>query len=265
MLVRDTGIETQEGCIPGLRGVTRNLKRSSMVRCQNWHLHFSVLSVLEIARHVGVPLRVALHATFEPVRLTIGHAADQEAVDSTSRRRLSMHFGSSHRQRRRDALEVPERLPPAGDHDDGVVRNTARTARSAKTSGGSGRVCSQGASSFSSRTPSCSGRMPPVRIGVRITPGQRTETRTPWRSASIRNVLESATTACLVAHSSPRRRWRQAGHRSGVHDVSGALRDHQRIRGLDAMHHARRFTSKTSFQSSSGRSRPRRRRQCRRC
>ena len=39
----------------------------------------------------GLPT-VPSHATFEPVRLTIRHAADQEAVDSISRMRLSDIF-----------------------------------------------------------------------------------------------------------------------------------------------------------------------------
>jgi hypothetical protein len=41
----------------------------------------------------GLPT-VSLHATFEPVRLTIRHAADQEAVDSNSRTRLNATFAA---------------------------------------------------------------------------------------------------------------------------------------------------------------------------
>ena len=32
-----------------------------------------------------------------------------------------------------------------------------------------------------------------------MTPGQRAETRTPWRLASMRSALERPTTACFVA------------------------------------------------------------------
>jgi hypothetical protein len=42
----------------------------------------------------GLPTVPPPHATFEPLRLTIRHAADQEAVDSTSRRRLSRIFAN---------------------------------------------------------------------------------------------------------------------------------------------------------------------------
>ena len=192
MLVRDNGIETQEGCIPGLRGVPRNLKRSSMVRCQNWHLHFSVLSVLEIARHVGVPLRVALHATFEPVRLTIGHAADQEAVDSISRTRLSNTFAARIEKAGERRSRYQDAFHHAGTTMIASPRNTARRARSANISGAIGRVRSQNLRISSSLTPVILVRpyWPPVRIGVRITPdraprparrGARPRPATSWR------------------------------------------------------------------------------------
>jgi hypothetical protein len=66
-------------------------------------------------------------------------------------------------------------------------RNTACRARSANLSGAMGRNVSADLMSSSSLTLSFRPYTPPVMIGVRTTPGQSTETCTPWRSASSRN------------------------------------------------------------------------------
>ena len=138
-------------------------------------------------------------ATFEPLHPTIRHAADQEAVDSSSRRRLSPTFAS----RIDNAGDSRSRYHHAFHHAGTTMiaspRNTARRARSANFSGAIGRNGSHNFSSCSSLTPLYRPYLPMVRIGVRITPGQNTDTCTPWRSASSRSAFEIATTACLVA------------------------------------------------------------------
>src|SRR5580693_6017724 len=142
------------------------------------------------------------HETLEPVRLTTKtRSADQEAADSISRRRLSDTFAN----RIDNAGESRSRYHHAFHHAGTTMvaspRNTARRARSANFSGANGRNRSKVLRSSSSLTPAMFIRpyWPPVIIGVRITPGQNTDTCTPWRSASRRNAFEIPTTACLVA------------------------------------------------------------------
>src|ERR1700689_2348970 len=108
--------------------------------------------------------------------------SDQVAVVCTSRRRLSMVILTA---RIDNAGERRSRYHNAFHHAGTTMmaspRNTARRARSANFSGAIGRNVSADLRRSSSLTPSFRPYTPPVMIGVRITPGQSTETCTPWR------------------------------------------------------------------------------------
>ncbi len=105
----------------------------------------------------------------------------QEVVDCISRMRSSNPFAS----RIDNAGESRSRYQNAFHHPGTTMiaspRNTARSARSANFSGAIGRNRSHILRISSSVIPAVWVRpyRPPVSIGVRITPGQSTETRTP--------------------------------------------------------------------------------------
>ena len=77
-----------------------------------------------------------------------------------------------------------------------------------------------------------------MRIGVRIAPGQSTDTCTPWRSASSRNDLRDRDDGMFGGGVARRTgSGDETGHGGCVHDVTGVLADHDRIDRLDAVYH----------------------------
>ena len=120
-------------------------------------------------------------------------------MDSISRARLSVSLAARIERAGEKRSRYHHAFHQAGTTMIASPRSTARRARSANFSGAIGRNGSQNLTSCSSLTPFYRPYTPPVIIGVRITPGQSTDTCTPWRSASSRSAFESATTACLVA------------------------------------------------------------------